>query len=77
MDRFFFVAASLFGLIGVSLGAFGAHGLKAYLDPDLLVTFETGVRYQLYHAFLLLILGSTSFLGLKLKKIIFYKPKWY
>jgi len=54
MDRFFFVAASLFGLIGVSLGAIGAHGLKAYLDPNLLVTFETGVRYQMYHTFALL-----------------------
>lgn len=53
MDRFFFVAASLFAFLGVALGAFGAHGLKAYMDANLLVTFETGVRYQMYHAFAL------------------------
>jgi uncharacterized membrane protein YgdD (TMEM256/DUF423 family) len=41
-------------LIGVALGAFAAHGLKARLEPELLATFETGVRYQLYHAFALL-----------------------
>ena len=54
MDRFFFVTACLFGFLAVALGAFGAHGLKAYLDADLLVTFETGVRYQMYHSFALL-----------------------
>jgi len=37
----------------VALGAFAAHGLKATLSPDLLVVFETGVRYQMYHAFAL------------------------
>ena len=55
MDRFFFVAASLLGFLGVALGAFGAHGLKAYMDANLLVTFETGVRYQMYHTFALLV----------------------
>jgi uncharacterized membrane protein YgdD (TMEM256/DUF423 family) len=38
----------------VALGAFAAHGLKAILTPDLLAAFETGVRYQMYHAFALL-----------------------
>jgi uncharacterized membrane protein YgdD (TMEM256/DUF423 family) len=54
MDRFFFVTACLFGFLGVALGAFAAHGLKTQLDADLLVTFETGVRYQMYHAFALI-----------------------
>lgn len=40
--------------LGVALGAFGAHGLKARLDPDMLTIFEVGVRYQMYHAFGLL-----------------------
>ena len=53
MDRLFFITASLFGFTGVALGAFGAHGLKAYLDAGLLLTFETGVRYQMYHVFAL------------------------
>jgi uncharacterized membrane protein YgdD (TMEM256/DUF423 family) len=41
------------GFLGVALGAFAAHSLKATLTPDLLAVFETGVRYQMYHAFAL------------------------
>jgi len=54
MARFFFITGSVFGFLGVALGAFGAHGLKAYLDASLLITFETAVRYQMYHAFALI-----------------------
>ncbi len=54
MDRIFFILASLSGALGVMLGAFGAHALRARLSPDLLDTFETGVRYQMYHVFALL-----------------------
>lgn len=53
MDRTFFVLASLFGALGVALGAFGAHALAARVPADLLGTFETGVRYHMYHAFAL------------------------
>ena len=53
----FFAIGALSGFIGVALGAFAAHGLKARLDPDLLATFEVGVRYQMYHAFALLAVG--------------------
>jgi uncharacterized membrane protein YgdD (TMEM256/DUF423 family) len=42
------------GFLGVGLGAFAAHGLKATLSPDLLAAFETGVRYQMYHVFALI-----------------------
>lgn len=48
------------GLLGVALGAFGAHGLKAVLADDMLATFETGVRYQMYHA---LALVTTGWIG--------------
>jgi uncharacterized membrane protein YgdD (TMEM256/DUF423 family) len=41
------------GFAGVALGAFAAHGLRAQLTPNLLAAFETGVRYQMYHAFAL------------------------
>jgi uncharacterized membrane protein YgdD (TMEM256/DUF423 family) len=41
------------GFLGVALGAFAAHGLKAHLAPDMLAVFETGVRYQMYHGFAL------------------------
>src|SRR5205807_8916321 len=43
---------------GVAFGAFGAHALKSRLSPDLLGVFETGVRYQMYHAFALLIVAA-------------------
>jgi len=44
-------------LVAVALGAFAAHGLKARLSVELLATFETGVRYQMYHALALLAVG--------------------
>ncbi len=49
MDRRFYICAGIAGFVGVALGAFGAHGLKSRLEPDLLAVFETGVRYQMYH----------------------------
>ncbi|HSB25627.1 MAG TPA: DUF423 domain-containing protein [Burkholderiaceae bacterium] len=54
MDRVFFSVGCAFGFLGVALGAFAAHALKARLAPELLATFETGVRYQLIHALALL-----------------------
>jgi uncharacterized membrane protein YgdD (TMEM256/DUF423 family) len=50
-------AGSLFAALAVILGAFGAHALKAKLPPDQLQVFETGVRYQMYHSFALLVTG--------------------
>ncbi len=49
---------AVLGALGVALGAFGAHALKARLSPADLATFETGVRYQLYHAAALLGLAA-------------------
>ncbi|HYL89970.1 MAG TPA: DUF423 domain-containing protein [Burkholderiales bacterium] len=57
MDRLFFAAGALSAFIGVALGAFAAHGLKARLDANMLAIFETGVRYQMYHALGLLAVG--------------------
>lgn len=53
-DRLFFTIGGALGLTGVALGAFGAHALKARLTPEMLATFEVGVRYQLVHALALL-----------------------
>jgi uncharacterized membrane protein YgdD (TMEM256/DUF423 family) len=50
MDRTFLAAGALSAAISVAAGAFGAHGLKTRLTPELLAVFETGARYQLYHA---------------------------
>jgi uncharacterized membrane protein YgdD (TMEM256/DUF423 family) len=49
-DRGFVVLGALSGLISVAAGAFGAHALRARLDPAALAVFETGARYQMYHA---------------------------
>src|SRR5690242_12382435 len=54
MDRTFLLTGALFGFLGVALGAFGAHGLRTRLSPEMLAVFETGVRYQMYHAFAVL-----------------------
>ena len=54
MDRFFFCAGAIAAFIGVALGAFGAHSLRAKLTPDMLAIFEVGVRYQMYHAMALI-----------------------
>ena len=48
---------ALYGFLAVIFGAFGAHALKKKLTPELLQSFETGVKYQMYHAILLLVLG--------------------
>ena len=50
MDKQFFIIGSVAAGLAVALGAFGAHGLRAMLSPDMLANFETGVRYQMYHA---------------------------
>jgi uncharacterized membrane protein YgdD (TMEM256/DUF423 family) len=48
---------AIMAALAVMLGAFGAHSLKQLLAPDQLIVFETGVRYQFYHSFALLITG--------------------
>lgn len=50
-------AGSIFAALAVILGAFGAHALKQVLTPELLQTFETGVKYQFYHSLALLASG--------------------
>lgn len=57
MPRLLCLLGAVFGLLGVALGAFGAHGLKAVLDADMAATFETGARYQMYHALALITAG--------------------
>lgn len=51
------LAGSLAAFIGVGLGAFGAHGLRGRLSTEMLAVFEVGVRYQMYHAFAILLVG--------------------
>lgn len=58
------------GLIAIILGAFGAHALKGLLTEQQLISFETGVRYQMYQSFFLLFVGATHYLSEKAKKTI-------
>ena len=51
------VIGAVYGLVSVILGAFGAHALKKVLSVDKLASFETGVKYQMYSALFLLIVG--------------------
>lgn len=51
------LAGSLVAGVGVVLGAFGAHKLKQLVPPESVQTFQTGVQYQMYHAFALLVVG--------------------
>ncbi|MFD2551197.1 DUF423 domain-containing protein [Bizionia sediminis] len=72
MDRKMLSLGAFLGVTSVILGAFGAHGLKELVLNEQLVSFETGVRYQMYHALFLLVLGSTKIVSDKTKQAIFY-----
>ncbi len=72
MNKKIVITACIFGLLSVVLGAFGAHGLKSIISGESLQSFETGVRYQMYHALLLLVVGFNSYLSVKIKNRIFY-----
>ena len=72
MNKVILVTAATFGVLSIIFGAFGAHALKALIDVESLQSFETGVRYQMYHALFLLFIGSTNLISIKSKKIIFY-----
>lgn len=58
MDRTFLLVGAVLGFLGVALGAFGAHGLRSRLTPEMLAVFEIGVRYQMYHVLALLIVAA-------------------
>ena len=72
MNRTIFLTGIVFGVLAIILGAFGAHTLEKWITAEGLQTFETGVKYQMYHALLLLILGSSSRLPEQAKKVIYY-----
>lgn len=72
MEKNFFLAASILGLIAVVLGAFAAHGLRNALDTTSLESFQTGVRYQMYHAFFLFVVGLMPQLHPQQKKRLFW-----
>lgn len=72
MDKKIISTGAIFGMLAIILGAFGAHALKKVLSIEELSTFETGVKYQMYHALFLLFIGLATALSQKAKKVIYY-----
>lgn len=72
MNKKILLTATILGMIAIILGAFGAHALKKILSVEQLVTFETGVRYQMYHALFLLFVGLMNDITPKIKKAIYF-----
>lgn len=72
MNRRILSTAAFIGMLTIILGAFGAHALKKVLDAEQLITFETGVRYQMYHALFLIFIGTLTDISQKTKKTIYF-----
>ncbi|MES2578272.1 MAG: DUF423 domain-containing protein [Bacteroidota bacterium] len=72
MDKRILSTGAILGMIAIILGAFGAHALKKVLSIEQLSTFETGVRYQMYHALFLLFFGLMKDIPQKTKKVIYF-----
>ncbi len=70
MNKTILSTAAFLGFLAVLLGAFGAHGLKEQIGSEGLAAFETGVKYQMYHAIVLLFIGGTKVLNSTSKRII-------
>lgn len=71
MNKTILITGILFGFLAILFGAFGAHGLEKLVDSESVDTFETGVRYQMYHALFLLILGIWNGPTERQKKTVF------
>jgi uncharacterized membrane protein YgdD (TMEM256/DUF423 family) len=65
------VTAAILGAFTIMIGAFGAHGLKELISEKSLVSFETGVRSQMYHVIVMLILGVSTGISPKTQKWVF------
>lgn len=71
MDKKILFTAGILGMTAILFGAFGAHALKEVLTQEQLNTFETGVKYQMYHSLFLVFLGMNQSIVEKVKKQIF------
>lgn len=71
MKKNILITAAVLGLTAIVLGAFAAHGLKGLLSEADIATFETGVRFQMYHALFLLFIGQSTLLSEKYQRTIF------
>jgi uncharacterized membrane protein YgdD (TMEM256/DUF423 family) len=72
MDKKIIKTAAILGFMAIAFGAFGAHSLKKMVGVLELNTFETGVRYQMYHVLFLLFVGTTKAISELDKKVIYF-----
>lgn len=72
MNKKTLITASILGVLAVILGAFAAHGLENKVPAEAIETFQTGVRYQMYHALLLLFVAHSGYLNVSVKRRILY-----
>lgn len=70
MNQITLIVGATYGALAVVFGAFGAHALKKILNSEQLKSFETGVKYQMYHAILLVLLGYQFEFNTQLETII-------
>lgn len=68
----FITTGAVFGALGIVFGAFGAHALKKIFSEEQLKNFETGVKYQMYHALLLVIIGFNTQYITSYQNLLFY-----
>ncbi len=68
----FITTGAIFGALGIIIGAFGAHALKKIFNEEQLKNFETGVKYQMYHALLLVIIGFNIAYITSYENLLFY-----
>ncbi|MDR0265570.1 MAG: DUF423 domain-containing protein [Sphingobacterium sp.] len=72
MQNFVIITAALFGAFAIILGAFGAHAFKKILSTEKLESFEVGVRYQMYAALTLLLIGFNFSFEQQSERVAFY-----
>ena len=72
IDKKIVITASVLGAVSIVFGALGAHGLKDLVDEQTIDSFNTGVRYQIYHTLALLILGLSAVIPLKTMKWVYW-----
>ncbi|MEI2273949.1 DUF423 domain-containing protein [Sphingobacterium sp. ML3W] len=72
MNNIVIITAALLGALAIILGAFGAHAFKKILSPEKLDSFEVGVRYQMYAAITLLVLGLNLSFEYQSERVAYY-----
>lgn len=72
MDRKLLISGAFFGLVAIIVGAFATHGLRPLLESESLISFETGVKYQMYSSLFMLFLGGFTVASEKVKRTCFY-----